>query len=155
MFSKYFGALILFSATTVAFAGTSKDYALAGANAVTAASCLSDLVNYPKDEKLKEVERMEELLTIFQRDGHLFIEGVKNKKINQEDAQKYVPVVLFDFFGLQISDDFYLGRIYESLSSNEYKKLTEGLNSFSKSFEQDKGYNATTAYSDSKCDLIK
>ncbi|EOI3518218.1 hypothetical protein [Cronobacter malonaticus] len=155
MLNKYILTLFLISASTSTFAATSKDYALAGANAVTAAICLSNLANYPNEERLKEAERMDELLSIFQRDGHLFIEGVKGEKINREDTRKYVPIVLRDFFGLQISDDFYLGRVYQTLYSSTLNKLAEGLDAFSKNYAQELGYNASNAYANSNCALIK
>jgi len=155
MLKKNIFALLLLSVSSSTFATTSKDYALAGANAVTAAVCLSNLVNYPNEKRLKETERMDELLSIFQRDGHIFIEGIKGEKINREDARKYVPIVLRDFFGLQISDDFYLGRVYQTLNSSTTNKLAEGLDAFSKNYAQELGYNASNAYANSNCALIK
>ncbi|MGL5699781.1 MAG: hypothetical protein ACRCYL_11155 [Kluyvera sp.] len=155
MFSKYACALLLLSMSTAAFATTSKEYALAGVNAVTAVMCLSDLQNYPPEKKAQESGRMDELMSTFLRDGHLFIEGAKGGKIDKEDMRKYVPVVLHNTDGLQISNDFYLGRVFQILSSAAFNQLADGMDSFSKTFAQELAEKASSAYNNANCVLIK
>lgn len=109
------GFWLLFSVNPV-FALTSHEYASMGKASWSAFECA---VLAEKSNKTKEQER---LFRYGYKQGKLFLDAIRLKKIKPDDISKDVPV----YFPMLLSGpsiDFMLGRVYEFIVGLVYKQL--------------------------------
>lgn len=143
--------LVFLGFITSIHANTSKEYALKGRLVLSAFQC-SVVASF-----LKQEEEHARLFNLGYKEGSSFLKAIEQNKISNADIKHTVPfIVLMSMQGP--SNDFMLGRIYESIQVDVFKSIYENY-SFSESGEKlgldIRNINANKMFHDKNCNVLK